>query len=128
MGSLFFTRPDKWDNATLSSGPPPQRLSDGNWFFLYNVDNKWPVHDPKPYPYFGRCAVGYVILDQNNFTNVLARSEKPLVWAQYAWEESGTTDMVIYADGIRAEGDDTFTVFAGGADTVVEGFRVKVYV
>ena len=69
-----------------------------------------------------------MILDQNNFTNILARSEKPLVWAQYAWEESGTTDMVIYADGIRAEGDDTFTVFAGGADTVVEGFRVKVYV
>ena len=127
-GEFIFTRPDKWDNATLSSGPPPQRLSDGNWFFLYNVDNKWPVDDPKPYPYFGRCAVGYVILDQNNFTNILARSEKPLVWAQYAWEESGTTDMVVYADGIRAEGDDTFTVFAGGADTVVEGFRVKVYV
>ena len=125
-GEFIFTRPDHWDNATLSSGPPPQKLSDGNWLFLYNVDNKWPVADPKPFPYFGRCALGWVVLDKNNFTNVLARSEEPLVYAQYPWEKEGTTDMVVYTDGIRPEGDDTFTVFAGGADTVIEAFTIKV--
>ena len=54
-GPLLQTRPDKWDNATLSSGPAPVRLSDGSWLLLYNVDNLWPVDNPKPLPAFGRC-------------------------------------------------------------------------
>ena len=36
--------------------------------------------------------------------------------------------MPTNTDGMRAEGNDTFTVFAGGADTVVEAFRVRVEV
>ena len=29
---LLATRPDAWDNATLSSAACPVKLSDGNWF------------------------------------------------------------------------------------------------
>ena len=36
--------------------------------------------------------------------------------------------MVVYTDGIRPEGKDTFTVFAGGADTVIEAFTIQVQV
>jgi predicted GH43/DUF377 family glycosyl hydrolase len=126
--TLLLTRPGKWDNATLSSGPPPQRLSNGDWFMLYNVDNKWPVGAPKPFPKFGRCALGWAILDGKDITNVVARAEEPLVFAEYPWETNGTTNMVVYTDGIRPEGKDTFTVFAGGADTVIEAFTIQVQV
>lgn len=125
-GVFMYTRSGHWDNATLSSGPPPMRLSDGNWLLLYNVDNLWPVHNPKPFPSFGRCALGWAILDQHNVTNVLARAEEPLVHAQLPWELHGTTNLVVYTDGARSEGGDAFTVFAGGGDTVVEAFRIQV--
>lgn len=124
-GVLLHTRTDKWDNVTLSTGPPPASLSDGSWLLLYNVDNLWPVSHPKPLPAYGRCALGYAIVDKT-LTKVLARSEVPLVEAAYPWELHGTTPKVVYTDGMRNMGNDTFIVFAGGADTVVEAFEIKV--
>jgi len=125
-GVFLETRPDKWDNATLSSGPAPVRLADGNWLLLYDVDNLWPVDNPKAFPYFGRCALGWAILDGKNITNVLARAEEPLVYAELPWEVNGFTPLVVYTMGIKPEGGDIFTVFAGGGDRVVEAFRIKV--
>ena len=80
----------------------------------------------QPFPYYGRCALGYVILDQNNITNVLARSEEPLVYAELPWELNGTTPVVVYTDGIRPIGNDEFIIYSGGGDTVIEGFSIKV--
>lgn len=42
-GVLLTTRSGRWDNATLSTGPSPVRLSDGNWLLFYDIDNLWPV-------------------------------------------------------------------------------------
>ena len=125
-GVFLKTRPGYWDNATLSSGPAPVRLRDGNWLLLYDVDNLWPVDNPKPFPYFGRCALGWAILDGKNITNVLARADKPLVYAQLPWEVHGFTPLVVYTMGIKPLGDDTFTVYAGAGDRVVEAFRIRV--
>ena len=80
-GVFLSTRYGMWDNATLSSGPSPMRLKDGNWLILYNVDNLWPVSNPAPLPAFGRCALGWAIVDARNLTNVLARADAPLVFA-----------------------------------------------
>ena len=117
-----------WDNATLSTGPAPVRLSDGNWLLLYNVDQLWPVADPAPLPWFGRCALGWAVLDAANLTHVLARSEEPLVHSELPWELNGFTPKVVYSDGIKSEGNDTFVVYAGGGDSVVEAFRIHVAV
>ena len=128
VSMLLTTRSNAyWDNATLSSGPSPVQLEDGNWLFLYNVDNLFPVaHPVQPFPYYGRCALGYVILDQHNYTKVLGRSNEPLVYAQLPWELNGTTNQVVYTDGIRSDGGNLFTVFAGGGDSVVEAFQIHV--
>jgi predicted GH43/DUF377 family glycosyl hydrolase len=106
-GVILSTRQGYWDNATLSTGPSPVRLSDGNWLLLYNVDNLWPVHDPEPMPSWGRCALGWAILDQRNLTRVLARAPEPLVRAELEWEVKGATAMVVYSEGIKPEGNDT---------------------
>ena len=42
-GVILATRSGHWDNATLSTGPSPVRLSDGNWLLFYDIDNLWPV-------------------------------------------------------------------------------------
>jgi predicted GH43/DUF377 family glycosyl hydrolase len=125
-GVFLETRPDHLYNATMSAGPAPQRLSDGSWLVLYNVDNKWPVGKPKPMPAYGRCALGWAIMDAA-FESVLARASEPLVVAEFPWEVKGFTPKVVYTDGARAEGGDSFTVFAGGGDSVVEAFRIQVH-
>ena len=95
-GTVLTTRWGHWDNATLSTGPSPVRLSDGNWLLLYDVDNLWPVQDPQPLPAWGRCALGWAVLDQRNLTRVLARAEEPLVHAELPWETGGATAGVVY--------------------------------
>ena len=93
---LLRSRTGMWDDGALSVGPSPQRLSDGNWLVLYDIDRLFPVRDPKPLPQFGRCALGWFILDQHNLTNVLARADVPLVAPELPWERKGYTDMVVY--------------------------------
>jgi len=126
-GVFLYSRPDKWDNSSLSTGPAPVKLEDGNWLLFYDIDNLWPVQDPKlPFPYYGRCSLGWAILDAKNLTKVLARAEEPLVYAQLPWEVDGFTPLVVYTMGIKSEGNDLFTLYAGGGDRVVEAFSVKV--
>lgn len=128
MNTLLSVRPNHWDNRTLSSAACPRRLSDGNWLFLYNVDNKWPVANPGKIPPYGRCALGWAILSRNNVSHILARSEEPLLFASEPYDmnpENGAPS--VYTDGIREEGNDIFTVFVGGQDQVVEAVRIKVY-
>ena len=93
---ILKSRTGKWDDGAMSVGPSPQRLSDGNWLVLYDIDRLFPVRDPKPLPKFGRCALGWFILDQHNLTNVLARADVPLVAPELPWERKGYTDMVVY--------------------------------
>ena len=49
-----------------------------------------------------------------------------MVYAQLPWEVVGFTPMVVYTEGIKPEGNDTFTVYAGAGDRVVEAFRLHV--
>ena len=94
-GVILTTRQGHWDNATLSTGPSPVVLSDGNWLLLYDVDNLWPVDAPQAIPSWGRCALGWAILDGRNLSHVLARAEAPLVHPTLPWEIDGTTCAAI---------------------------------
>lgn len=97
---------------------------------LYDIDRLFPVRNPKSLPSFGRCALGWAIIDSNNLTNVLERSNEPLVYPELPWELVGFTDKVVYVTGIKKEfgEDNVFTVYAGAGDRVVEAFRIQVIV
>ena len=96
---------------------------------LYNVDTLWPTDKPKPLPAYGRCALGWAVLDKTDLKRVLARSEEPLVSATLPWELDGYTKLVVYSDGLKPEeGRDVFTIFAGGGDSVIEAFRIHVQI
>jgi predicted GH43/DUF377 family glycosyl hydrolase len=119
--SLFMAgRPGCWDMHGVASGPQPERLSTGDYLYIYNIDTRsysLPL---------GRCAVGWAILDGNNPRKIIARSDKPLLAAALPFEIKGQTPLVIFADGLVALGDDEFIITYGAADTDVGAARIKV--
>ena len=98
---------DAWDWRGLAAGPSPVRLSDGQYLYLYSIDNLWSCHsascnrcglncsDPTvlatcPNCADGRCALGWMILDGDDPLKVRARADKPLLAAELAFETIGT--------------------------------------
>ena len=97
-----------FDHNGLAAGPPAERLSDGNYLLLYNIDNNkncqsascgkcgldcsssgLPSACSQSRCLDGRCSVGWMILDQHDPSKVLARSEQPLLFAQLLPETVG---------------------------------------
>ena len=75
-------RPSCWDKDGVASGAQPERLSNGDYLYFYNIDTGFPY---KPNP-LGRCAIGWAILDGNDPTTIVARSEDALLVASEPWE------------------------------------------
>eukprot|EP00041_Stephanoeca_diplocostata_P013835 m.246001 g.246001 ORF g.246001 m.246001 type:complete len:400 (+) comp19482_c0_seq1:114-1313(+) len=124
----FMTgRPDCWDKA-VATGPQPERLSNGDYLYVYNIDTGFPYH-PNP---LGRCSVGWAILDGSDPTRVVARADEPLITPTLPWEQcphKGYTcqeTMVVFSTGLKPLGNDEFYVIYGGADTDVGLTRIKV--
>ena len=65
-------------------GPQAERLSNGDYLYVYNIDTGFPY---KPNP-LGRCAIGWAVLDGNDPTQIIARSEDALLVASEPWEVS----------------------------------------
>jgi predicted GH43/DUF377 family glycosyl hydrolase len=127
-GRIFLAgRPNCWDKA-VAAGPPPARLSTGDYLYIYNIDTGYPYH-PSP---LGRCSAGWVILDGEDPTVVVARAAEPLLTPTLSWEHcepKGYTCQepeVIFATGLKPVGNDEFLVLYGAADTYVGMARIKV--
>lgn len=60
------------------------RLSDGNYLYLYNSAR---LGYPSPLPnYAEQYNVGFLILDQDDPTRILQRSDEPILTPQMDWE------------------------------------------
>lgn len=122
---LIQPRPGKFDARLVESGPPPMRLSNGDYLFIYN--GAQPLDGPPNGLFY---APGWVILNGSNPLDVLARSDEPLMLPTYLWEVSGLTPYVIFIEAMRRDPSvstaDTFVVYYGAADTNVGAARVRV--
>ena len=137
---LMKGRKGYWDEHGVAVGPQPEKLINGDYLLIYNIDTGWPY---KPNP-LGRCAIGWALLDKDDPTTIVARSNKPLLVATQPWEtcqegisnnnqttkRTTTKDcnvpMVVFATGLKPLGNDTFFVIYGGADSVVMVSKIKV--
>lgn len=125
-------RPGCWDAKGVAAGPQPERLSNGDYLYIYNIDTGFPYH-PNP---LGRCAIGWAILDRDDPTLIVARSNGPILTADLPWEQcpgqqksySCQEPMVVFSTGLKPLGDDQFYVLYGGADTDVGVAKIKVNV
>lgn len=92
---LIEPRANSWDSGLVESGPPPLKLPDGNWFFIYNAAQKlYGVPNNLLYN------PGYVILNGSNPMQVLQRSDKPLLMPTYEFQTSGLTPYVVFVEGM----------------------------
>jgi len=120
---LLAVRPDCWDNVAICAGPQPERLSNGEYLYIYNTD----MHT-SAIPSKGRCAIGWAILDGDNPKNAVARGSRALLVAELPFEVNGHTPRALFANGLRPMGQDEFIVTFGAADTDVGAARIKVHI
>ena len=107
-----------------------ERLSNGNYLFLVSTDNgrrcpsatcercgETSVNATCPYYQFGGCNIGWLILDAEDPTVIVARADLPFVWAELPSETTGPpgfpvqSPYVTFTTGLEALGNDTFNIY-----------------
>lgn len=103
---VAVTRPGKWDSARVGAGAAPIKTSDG-WLEIYHGANSE-----------NRYCLGALLLDLNDPTKVLARSEEPIMEPIAEYEKTGFFGNVVFTNGYYLEGD-TVKMFYGASDEVI---------
>ncbi|CAH8768486.1 glycoside hydrolase family 130 protein [Paenibacillus dendritiformis] len=101
---LLGLRPGMWDSGRMGGGAVPFKTEKG-WLELYHGATK--EH---------RYCMGAVLLDLNDPTKVIARSEQPVMEPEADYEKNGFFGDVVFACGAVVEGD-TVKMYYGVADT-----------
>jgi predicted GH43/DUF377 family glycosyl hydrolase len=121
--SFIVPRPDKFDSFLVEAGPPPLFLSDGNIIFFHNSANA-TMHAYHP---------GFVIINGSDPTQILQRSETPILSPTRDWEigsypaECNVANVVFLEAAAPVDGMiDTYDVWFGGSDAVVGTARFRV--
>lgn len=101
---LIGLREWAWDCARIGGGAVPFRTEKG-WLELYHGAS----HEH-------RYCMGAVLLDLNDPTKVIARSEKPILEPEAQYELTGFFGDVVFSCGVLVEGD-VVIMYYGAADT-----------
>lgn len=101
---LIGLREGLWDSGRIGGGAVPIRTEKG-WLELYHGATR--EH---------RYCMGAVLLDLNDPTKVIARSEKPILEPEADYEKNGFFGDVVFSCGILVEGD-VVKMYYGVADT-----------
>ena len=97
-----------WDSWFRGVGPAPIKTDDG-WLIIYHaMDHRNP----------DRYRIGALLLDLNNPTQEICRTQKPILEPEATYENNGIKWGVIYCCGAVIK-DDTLFVYYGGSDTYV---------
>lgn len=94
-----------WDNLKIGISAPPIRVEMG-WLVLYHG-----VEDT-PRPTYRQ---GFMLLDANDPTKVLKRSEKPCFEPEEDWEIFGGVPNVVFSDAM-VEHEGKYYIYYGAAD------------
>jgi predicted GH43/DUF377 family glycosyl hydrolase len=93
-----------WDNGRIGGGAVPIKTDKG-WLELYHAADK--NH---------RYCMGAVLLDLNDPTKVIARTDKPILEPEASYEVDGFFGNVVFSCGALVEGD-VVKIYYGVADT-----------
>lgn len=125
IGDVFITQ-TAWGNPNVESGPPPMRLSTGDYIFFIN---SWNGDFPKPPGY----QPAWVILSGKDPSRIVQEAWEPLFSPQKQnWmtgEGSAYCNVanVAFIEAAHPTGEtDTFRVYFGGADAVIGTAVIKV--
>lgn len=112
---LIKTRKDSWDSARIGAGAAPVKTESG-WLEIYHGANE--KH---------RYCLGAVLLDLNDPSKVLARTEAPIMVPSAEYELTGFFGNVVFTNGhiLHPDGD-TLSVYYGASDEYVCGAQFSL--
>jgi predicted GH43/DUF377 family glycosyl hydrolase len=103
----------QWESLKIGAGPPPVRVEEG-WLLLHHgVDGA--LDEGFGLQFGATYAAGAMLLDAEDVTRVLARSESPLLQPETQDELTGTVPNVVFPTAIE-QIDGVRYVFYGMAD------------
>jgi predicted GH43/DUF377 family glycosyl hydrolase len=110
---LAMTRPGHWDSARIGAGAAPIETPRG-WLAIYHgADDQH------------RYCLGVLLLDREDPTRVLARSQSPLMEPVAEYEQKGFFGNVVFTNGHVLE-DGVIRLYYGASDTVICGATVSL--
>ncbi|WAH38166.1 BtaManbiosPhlase [Alicyclobacillus dauci] len=101
---LMGLRSDHWDSGRLGAGAAPFRTEQG-WLELYHAADENQ-----------RYCMGAVLLDLEDPSKVLARTNQPILAPEVDYETDGFFGNVVFSCGALQDGD-TVKIYYGVADT-----------
>jgi predicted GH43/DUF377 family glycosyl hydrolase len=112
---IVKTREGYWDSGRVGGGAAPIKTEKG-WLEIYHGATK--EH---------RYCLGAFLLDLNDPSKVIARTEYPIMEPTEPYEVSGFFGHVVFTNGHTVEADgDTITMYYGAADEFVCGAHLSI--
>lgn len=112
---IVRTRENHWDSARVGAGAAPIKTDKG-WLEIYHGANA--VH---------QYCLGAFLLDPEDPSKVLARTEEPIMVPSAPYETSGFFGNVVFTNGHTTGPDgDTITVYYGASDEFVCGAHFSI--
>lgn len=102
---VALPRPGMWDEMRIGASLTPIRV-DGGWLELYHGADRT-----------NRYGMGALLLDADDPSTVLARTERPLLVPEAPYEHDGFLRDVVFPTGHVPLDDGRIRVFYGAADT-----------
>ena len=103
---IATTREGHFDSARLGAGAPPIRTPEG-WLEIYHGATA-----------ANRYCLGAMLLDINDPTKVIARTEEPIMEPIARYEKTGFFGNVVFTNGHIVDGD-TLHIYYGASDEVI---------
>ncbi|HYG04184.1 MAG TPA: glycoside hydrolase family 130 protein [Chryseosolibacter sp.] len=110
---IATSRKGMWDSARVGAGAAPIRTSEG-WLEIYHGADE--NH---------RYCLGALLLDLNDPSKVIARSNEPIAEPTASYELTGFFGNVIFTNGHLVKGD-SVTIYYGASDEVICGAEVSI--
>lgn len=110
---LLGIREDSWDSGRVGGGLVPIKTSEG-WLIIYH--GATPEH---------RYCMGAALVDLQDPTRVIARSQKPIMEPEADYEKNGFFGDVVFGCGGILVGDQ-LTMYYGVADTSMAGCTLSI--
>ena len=110
---IATTRPGQFDSVRLGAGAPPIKTPEG-WLEIYHGATK--DH---------RYCLGALLLDLEDPTKVIARSEEPIMEPIAEYEMTGFFGNVVFTNGHYVDGD-TIHMYYGASDEVICSAQLSI--
>ena len=112
---------EPWEAAKIGGGTPPIRVPEG-WLIIHHGVTRGEARPGEPVPV--RYVAGAMLLDPQDVSRVLSRSQLPLLEPQTTEEREGAVGNVVFPTAIDVRDGGEADVYYGMADSRIGAARL----